>query len=253
MKKKVDKADVNVEKTGNAEPVGRVERAEGDGAAMNGKTAAGDETAMNGKTAAGAEAAMNGKTAAGAEPAMNGKTAAGAEPAGGHDPEKRSGCETGACAEESEGAYIGSLERELADREKMCGEYLDRLQRAMAEFDNYKKRTVREKEGIYDDAAAYIIAAFLPVVDSVEMAAATVNGSMREGIDMILKQMNEILQKLKVEKIPGAGAQFDPNYHNAVMHVDDETLEKNVVAEVFQSGYLYKEKVVRYSMVKVAN
>ena len=149
---------------------------------------------------------------------------------------------------------IGLLRDEILAKDKACSELLDRLQRLMAEFDNYKKRTQKEKECIYDNAASDIIAAFLPVVDSIEGAAATAAaGPIKEGVNLIEKQVNDVMQKLKVEKIPGAGTQFDPKYHNAVMHVDDDQLEKNVVAEVYQAGYLYKDRVVRYSMVKVAN
>jgi molecular chaperone GrpE len=167
-------------------------------------------------------------------------------------------------------SFFDALKKELEDREKLCNEYLDRLQRTMAEFDNYKKRTAREKAGIYDDAALVIIAAFLPAVDIIERAAAATStsvdpmlngatgadadaGSIKEGVELIYKQVKEILQKLNVKRIPGVGEQFDPQYHNAVMHVEDDGLEKNVVAEVFQVGYLYKDRVVRYSMVKVAN
>ena len=152
------------------------------------------------------------------------------------------------------------LSIELKAKEKMYDELLDRFQRLMAEFDNYKKRTQKEKESAYEYAASDTISAFLPVVDSIERAAAAASvldddseGSIKEGVNLIEKQANEVLNKLKVERIPGEGANFDPLYHDAVMHIEDESLEKNVVAEVFQVGYLYKGKVVRYSMVKVAN
>ncbi|MDT8715307.1 nucleotide exchange factor GrpE [Clostridium sp. 19966] len=130
----------------------------------------------------------------------------------------------------------------------------DRLLRTNAEYDNFRKRTAKEKEEIYNDACAEVIAAVLPVLDSLERAA-TVESSLedlKKGIEMTVRQFNNAFEKLKVEEIPSEG-EFDPNLHNAVMHIEDENFGKNSIAEVFQKGYKKDEKIIRYSMVKVAN
>ncbi|MDR1440234.1 MAG: nucleotide exchange factor GrpE, partial [Clostridiales bacterium] len=263
-----------------------------------------------------------------------------------------------------DGSGRASLQSRLDEKDRLCREYLDRLQRSAAEFDNYKKRTLREKEALYIDASADVIGAFLPVVDSLERAvaalrpagaragsgagggcmaagassdsgaAANVDASsdsnpdanpdsgaaanveassdagrglrgaepagpgaaggeplcetggepgspcarpaaaaavapaapaggqcsaggadspLAEGLLLIDKQVKDVLKKFSVEQLPGVGAQFDPNLHNAVMHVEDELAGKNTIVEEFQKGYIYKERVIRHSMVKVAN
>lgn len=130
----------------------------------------------------------------------------------------------------------------------------DRLIRNSAEYENYRKRTVKEKEGIYTDACEDVLKNIFPVLDNLERAAAT-EGSLddlKKGIDMTLRQFKDALSKLQIEEIPTNG-EFDPNFHNAVMHIEDINLGKNVIAEVFQKGYKKADKVLRYSMVKVAN
>ncbi|WP_163194258.1 nucleotide exchange factor GrpE [Clostridium thermarum] len=130
----------------------------------------------------------------------------------------------------------------------------DRLMRTSAEYDNYRKRTAKEKEGIYTDVCIDVLKTILPIFDNLERAAKA-EGSiddLKKGIEMTLRQMNDSLSKLNVEEISTDG-EFDPNLHNAVMHVEDESLGKNVVAEVFQKGYKRGDRVIRYSMVKVAN
>jgi molecular chaperone GrpE len=130
----------------------------------------------------------------------------------------------------------------------------ERLMRTSAEYDNFRKRTAKEKEGIYTDACIDVLKTILPIFDNLERAAKA-EGSfedLKKGIDMTLRQINDSFGKLNIEEIPTDG-EFDPNLHNAVMHVEDESLGKNIVAEVFQRGYRRGDKVIRHSMVKVAN
>lgn len=130
----------------------------------------------------------------------------------------------------------------------------DKLLRTMAEYDNFRKRTAKEKEGIYADAYSDVLKEILPVMDNLERAAQAEGNveDLKKGIEMTLKGCTDAFKKLGVEEIDASG-EFDPNYHNAVMHVEDEKLGKNVVAEVLQKGYKKDDKVIRYSMVKVAN
>lgn len=133
--------------------------------------------------------------------------------------------------------------------------YKERLSRTAAEYDNFRRRTVKEKEGIYTDACEDVLKNILPVLDNLERAY-TVNGSIddiKKGIEMTIRQFNDALAKLQVEEIPTTDVEFDPNLHNAVMHVEDESLGKNSIVEVFQKGYKKGNKVLRFSMVKVAN
>jgi molecular chaperone GrpE len=130
----------------------------------------------------------------------------------------------------------------------------DKLVRLTAEYDNYRKRTAKEKEGIYTDACEDVLKTILPVFDNIERAAA-VEGSLediKKGIDMTLRQFTDSMQKLNVEVISTEEG-FDPNLHNAVMHVEDSSVGKNQIVDVFQKGYKRGDKVLRHSMVKVAN
>lgn len=130
----------------------------------------------------------------------------------------------------------------------------DRLLRTASEYDNFRKRTAKEKEGIYTDACEDVLKNMLPVLDNLERAIEA-NGSvddLKKGIEMTIRQFNDSLSKLQVELISTEG-EFDPNLHNAVMHIDDESYGKNSIVEVFQKGYKRGNKVLRYSMVKVAN
>ncbi len=130
----------------------------------------------------------------------------------------------------------------------------DRLSRTVAEYENFRKRTSKEKESIYTNACEDILKETLPVLDNLKRAI-TVEGNiedLKKGIEMTIKQFNDALEKLDVEEIEANG-EFDPHMHNAVMHVDDEQYGKNEVVEVFQSGYKRGDKVLRYSVVKVAN
>lgn len=130
----------------------------------------------------------------------------------------------------------------------------DRLLRVTAEYENYRKRTTKEKEGIYSDAYVDVLKEVLPILDNLERAVAA-EGSLedlRKGIEMTIKGCQDSFAKLGVEEIDASG-EFDPNLHNAVMHIEDENLGKNIVAEVFQKGYKKDEKIIRHTMVKVAN
>jgi len=130
----------------------------------------------------------------------------------------------------------------------------DRLLRLTAEYDNYRKRTAKEKEGIYSDAYVDVLKEIIPIVDNLERAVAA-DGSiedLKKGIEMTVKGCQDSFIKLGVEEIDTSG-EFDPNVHNAVMHIEDENLGKNVIAEVFQKGYKKEDKIIRHTMVKVAN
>ena len=130
----------------------------------------------------------------------------------------------------------------------------DRLLRLNAEYDNYRKRTAREKEGIYTDACGDVLKEMIPVLDNLERAVA-VDGTvedLKKGIDMTIRQFQGAFEKLGIEEIEISNG-FDPNLHQAVMHIQDENLEQNVVAEVFQKGYKRGDKILRHTMVKVAN
>lgn len=130
----------------------------------------------------------------------------------------------------------------------------DRLLRLTAEYDNYRKRTIKEKEGIYSDAYVDVLKEIVPILDNLERAI-TADGNiedLKKGIEMTIKGCQDSFAKLGVEEIDTSG-EFDPNVHNAVMHIEDENLGKNVIAEVFQKGYKKDEKIIRHTMVKVAN
>ena len=141
-----------------------------------------------------------------------------------------------------------SIQKQLAQQE-------DRFLRLAAEYDNYRKRTAKEKEALWNDAKADTAIAFLPVYDNLERALKqpTADEAYKKGVEMTMNQLKEIFTKLGITEIPALGENFDPNLHNAVMHVEDENLGENVVAEVFQAGFQLGEKVIRFAMVKVAN
>jgi len=131
----------------------------------------------------------------------------------------------------------------------------DKYLRLAAEYDNYRKRTAKEKESIWTEVKADTAAAFLPVYDNLERAIKqeTADEAYKKGVEMTMNQLKEVFSKLGIEEIPALGETFDPNLHNAVMHVDDENFGENTIAEVFQTGFRCGEKVIRFSMVKVAN
>lgn len=126
----------------------------------------------------------------------------------------------------------------------------------MAEYDNFKKRTVKEKEKLYTDSVGDTVAQLLPVLDNIERALASVSDTDNEfykGFELVHKQTKEIFEKMGVKEIASVGETFNPEFHNAVMHTEDDTAGENTVVEEFQKGYTYKDKVIRYAMVKVAN
>ena len=126
--------------------------------------------------------------------------------------------------------------------------------RLFAEYDNFRKRTAKEKEGIYADAYLDALTQILPVLDNLERAdACKESDALAKGLELTLKSFVETLSKLGVAEIEAEGKQFDPNVHNAVMHIEDENLGENEVVEVFMKGYAKGDKVLRHSMVKVAN
>ena len=134
----------------------------------------------------------------------------------------------------------------------------DRLKRQMAEFDNFRKRTEKEKSQMYEVGAKDIIEKILPVVDNFERGLDAVKEEEKEdpfvqGMEKVYKHLVTTLEGIEVKPIEAVGQPFDPNFHNAVMHVEDENFGENIVAEEFQKGYTYRDSVVRHSMVKVAN
>jgi len=139
--------------------------------------------------------------------------------------------------------------------EQQVEDLTDRLKRSMAEFDNYRKRTEKEKSSMYIIGAREIIEKILPVVDNFErgLAQAPEGDAFADGMQMIYKQLLTTLEGLGVEAIEAVGKEFNPDFHNAVMHVEDENAGENMVVEELQKGYTYKGFVVRHSMVKVAN
>lgn len=157
-------------------------------------------------------------------------------------------------------ASNNSIENELLDKlqnkEKECEDYLDMLKRTIADFDNFRKRTIKEKESLYDEGFSEAIKQFLPILDNFERAVDYNNReniSIVEGLGMILKMFKDVLQRMGIEEIPSMGEKFDPDYHNAIAHIEDESLDDNIIVEVMQKGYKYKDKILRHSMVKVAN
>lgn len=159
--------------------------------------------------------------------------------------------------EESKEDELDMLRKSKDQIQKLTNEVealKDRLLRVTAEYENFRKRTAKEKEGIYTDACADVIKEVLPVIDNLERAVVA-DGSvedLKKGIEMTIKGLEGSFGKLGVEEIDASG-EFDPNLHQAVMHIEDENFEKNSVAEVFMKGYKRGDKVIRHSVVKVAN
>ena len=152
-------------------------------------------------------------------------------------------------------SFFGKKKKEKDKFEQQIEELTDRLKRSMAEFDNYRKRTEKEKSSMYIIGAKDIVEKMLPIVDNFErgLAQAPEDDPFAEGMKMIYKQMMTAFDEMGVKPIEAVGKEFDPNLHNAVMHVEDESVGENTVVEEFQKGYTYKDFVVRHSMVKVAN
>ena len=167
--------------------------------------------------------------------------------------------------EETEGSEEGSgfmkkfgRKNKKDKKDEKIEELTDRLTRQMAEFDNFRKRTEKEKSQMYEVGAKDIIEKILPVVDNFERGLDAVKEEDKEdpfiqGMEKVYKQLMTTLEGIEVKPIEAVGQEYDPNLHNAVMHVEDENLGENIIAEEFQKGYMYRDSVVRHSMVKVAN
>lgn len=167
--------------------------------------------------------------------------------------------------EETEGSEEGSgfmkkfgRKNKKDKKDEKIEELTDRLTRQMAEFDNFRKRSEKEKSQMYEIGAKDIIEKILPVVDNFERGIAAVpeeekSNPFAEGMEKIYKQLMTTLEEIGVKPIEAVGQEFDPDFHNAVMHVEDEEVGENIITEEFQKGYLYRDSVVRHSMVKVAN
>lgn len=149
-----------------------------------------------------------------------------------------------------------SMQAELEKLKQECAQEKDRFMRLAAEYDNFRKRSQREKETSYGDAKAQTLSQILPVVDNFERAANNTDASLEDyvkGVTMTFSQMMEILKKLEVEPYGESGENFDPQIHSAVMHVEDEALGENIITDVFQKGYRMGDRILRHAMVKVAN
>lgn len=155
------------------------------------------------------------------------------------------------------------LETEEVKEEKDTGataeEYYAQLQRVMADFDNYRKRVAKEKDAQYSLITSELITEFLPVLDTLEKSAGSIGGddevskAWREGVQLVCRQFNDVLKKLGAEEIVAVGEAFDPNLHDAVMHVEDENVGENIITQELKKGYKLKDRIIRHSMVVVAN
>ena len=151
-----------------------------------------------------------------------------------------------------------ALEIELKKSQEMLADITDKYQRLMAEFENARKRNAKEQSRMYDIGAKEVLAKLLPVVDNFERGLDALSeeekeGAFAQGIEKIYQQLITVFDEIGVKAMDAAGKEFNPDFHNAVMHVEDEELGENLVVEEFQKGYMYKDSVLRHSMVKVAN
>ena len=166
--------------------------------------------------------------------------------------------ETKADAEPDKKGFFGKKKEKKDKKDEQIAELTDKVKRQLAEFENFRNRTEKEKSQMYMVGARDVIEKLLPVVDNFERGLKSIpedqkDGPVASGMEMIYKQLITVLTDLGVTPIEAVGQEFDPNFHNAVMHVEDEELGENIVAEEFQKGYKYKDTVLRHSMVKVAN
>ncbi len=151
-------------------------------------------------------------------------------------------------------AELADATKKLAEKEKELSEQNDKYYRMMAEYDNFRKRSAKEKDSIYTDAYADAIKSILPILDNLERASAFSDAeAVSKGVEMTLKGALEAFEKMGVTPFGEVGDEFDPNKHNAVMHVEDENLGEGIITAVFQKGYAKGDKIVRYAMVTVAN
>lgn len=238
----------------------KTEQEAGTGKASNLEKTAGTGKANNVEKTAEAGKTANDETADGAKKAAEAGDAAKTQNAGNSNHGTDSEVNSGDNAGENPGEKLaGTAGREKKDKkDEKIAELNDRLIRNMAEFDNFRKRTEKEKSQMFEMGAKSIVEKVLPVVDNFERGLAAIPDGEKEnafvqGMEQIYRQMMTMLEEAGVKPIDALGKEFDPNFHNAVMHVEDESFGENVVAEELQKGYLYKEAVVRHSMVKVAN
>lgn len=151
-------------------------------------------------------------------------------------------------------AEWSALQKTVEEQTAALAAAEDKYLRLAAEYDNFRRRSAKERENLYADVYAEALAVFLPVIDNLERAAQYADGeSVAKGVALTLKGINDTLERLGITEIEAAGQPFDPEVHNAVLHVEDETLGESVVAEVLQKGYRKGDRVLRYAMVKVAN
>lgn len=161
--------------------------------------------------------------------------------------------------EEGEVEIVDEKDEKIAQLEQQAADNLDKYQRCLAEFDNFRKRTVKEKASMYDDGVRSTVEKLLMVIDNLERAVMVQEGKVDEndaffkGVKMTLTQFQDVLRGIGVEEIKAVGEKFDPNLHAAVAHEDNEEYGENEVVLEMLKGYMYKEKVIRHSMVKVAN
>ena len=149
---------------------------------------------------------------------------------------------------------IKSLEAELAEANKKADEINEKYMRMLAEYDNFRKRSAKERECVYADAYTDAVTAILPVLDNLERAEGCTDAEgLSKGLELTLKGFREVLEKMGIKEIEAMGKTFDPNLHNAVFHVDDDSFGESEIVEVLMKGYTKGDKVIRYSMVKVAN
>lgn len=153
--------------------------------------------------------------------------------------------------------FFGKFKEKKDKKDIQIEELNDRVRRQMAEFDNFRKRTEKEKAAMYEIGAKGVIEKILPVIDNFERGLAAAGEDCEDpfvtGMQKIYKQLMTTLEAMEVKPIEAVGQEFNPDFHNAVMHVEDEELGENIVAEELQKGYMYRDSVVRHSMVKVAN
>lgn len=166
--------------------------------------------------------------------------------------------EEGSKEESGKKGFFGKKKEKKDPRDEKIEELTDRLQRTMAEFDNYRKRTEKEKSAMFEIGAKDIVERILPIVDNFERGLSAISEEEKsapfaDGMDKIYKQLMKTLEEAGVKPIEAVGKPFDPNFHNAVMHVEDESLGENVISQELQKGYTYRDTVVRHSMVQVAN
>ena len=255
MSEQMSKEDMVKEAVEEAKAKAAGETAKAGGSGENGAGAEGADTASETANTAenGADPAGNDADAQGNE--ADGDNASDMEADGEEQQEEVSGEEGYPKAEKKK--LFGKKNKKDKKDEKI-DELTDRLTRQMAEFDNFRKRTEKEKSQMYEIGAKDIIEKILPVVDNFERGLASMNEEEKEtpfaeGMEKIYKQLMTTLEAIGVKPIEAVGQEFNPDFHNAVMHVEDEELGENIIAEEFQKGYVYRDSVVRHSMVKVAN